>query len=320
MEIRSAELARQITRASSKQTYYTARLMVDQDLESDCFRAYGYFRWVDDMVDVDCQSKRERIVFILRQKELFERLYRAETCADMNPEEEILADLIRNDRGKCYRLRSYIRNFLAIIEFDAERKDRMITQDELDWYASTLGKAVTDGIQYFVCNGYPYPESENRYLAATGAHIVHMLRDMADDIQSGYFNIPSEKIEFNQKNVLQFDSPLMRFWVEARVQQARQYFSEGKKYLDELSILRCRIVGYWYCARFENLLDTIEHDGYVLRSTYKNPNKLITWLKFAGIALAQIWQHALHHIQSGSHLCGWSQDGVNNNYEVISDQ
>jgi len=50
MTKRTADLARTITRASSKQSYYTARLMVDKDLEVDCFRAYGYFRWVDDMV------------------------------------------------------------------------------------------------------------------------------------------------------------------------------------------------------------------------------------------------------------------------------
>jgi hypothetical protein len=58
------------------------------------------------------------------------------------------------------------------------------------------------------------------------------------------------------------------------------------------------------------LLDTFEYDGYVLHSTYKKPNKIINWLKFAGIALVQTWQHALHHIQNGSQLCGRSQNGV----------
>ena len=47
----SAALARSITQASSKQSYYTARLLVDRDLVDDCCRAYGYFRWADDVVD-----------------------------------------------------------------------------------------------------------------------------------------------------------------------------------------------------------------------------------------------------------------------------
>lgn len=315
----TADLARSITRVSSKQSYYTARLMVDSNLESDCYRAYGYFRWVDDRVDIEFQSKAERLAFIHRQKDLVERLYRGENPVDLVQEEEILADLICNDRGECYRLRSYIRNFLAIIEFDAVRKGQLISQQELDWYASTLGKAVTDGIQYFVCNGYAYPESEKRYLAATGAHIAHMLRDLKVDIPEGFINIPREEIERHHLDLRQLDSEAARAWVKTRVQLARLYFAEGKKYLDELTVLRCRIVGYWYCARFENLLDTIEKDGYVLRSVYLKTNKWITWLKFTGIALAQIWQHARYHFENDSGLCGWSQNQVENSFKIIPD-
>jgi phytoene/squalene synthetase len=310
MTTMTAELARDITRASSQQSYYTARLMVDPKLELDCYRAYGYFRWVDDVVDIDCTTKDERVAFIQRQKDLAEHLYRDEWPADLTPKEQILADLIRNNRGECCRLRSYIRNFLNIIEFDAERKGRLISQQELDWYASTLGKAVTDGIQYFVCNGYAYPESEKRYLAAIGAHIAHMLRDLKEDIPDGYVNIPREQIECHNLDLKQLDSDAMRAWVKSRVELARQYFIDGKQYLDELRVLRCRIVGYWYCARFENLLETIERDGYILRSAYPKPNKLLTWLKFSGIALVQIQRHALYHLQQGSGPCDWPQRQV----------
>ena len=309
MTAMSAELARTITRASSKQSYYTARLMVDQHLEFDCYRAYGYFRWVDDVVDIECSTQSERLAFIRHQKELVECLYRTEFPLDLTPEEEILADLIRNDAGMCYRLRSYIRNFLAIIEFDAERKGRLINQRELDWYASTLGKAVTDGIQYFVCNGYPYPESEKRYLAATAAHIVHMLRDLREDLPDGYINIPIEQVEARGLDLDQLGNPAMRAWVKERVNLARQYFAEGKLYLDELPVLRCRIVGYWYCARFESLLKTIEDDHYVLRAAYPKSNRLSTWLKFAVIALEQVGQHALFHLRRGSGPCNWPSGG-----------
>ncbi|MFC1997918.1 squalene/phytoene synthase family protein, partial [Chloroflexota bacterium] len=310
MANRTADLARKITRTSSIQSFFTAQLMVDRDLEDDCFRAYGYFRWVDDMVDIECQTKADRLSFIQRQKNLVEICYCGEKLADLTLEEEVLVDLIRNDRGVSIRLQSYIRNFLAIIEFDAERKGRLITQSELDWYASTLGKAVTDGIQYFVCNSYSYPESEKRYLAATGAHITHMLRDMAEDIQSGYFNIPVETIEIVENNFQQFENPVIRKWVKDRVQLARQYFAEGKQYLDDLPVLRCRIVGYWYCERFEFLLDKIVMDAYVLRSRYRKPNIIFSWMKFVGIALEQTWRHAIFHIQNRSGLCGWSQSQV----------
>ena len=94
----TAALARSITWASSKQTYYTARLMVDKDLVNDCYRAYAYFRWADDIIDISSQSSDERISFIRRQRELIDRLYRGERSNDLTPEEEMAADLISHVR------------------------------------------------------------------------------------------------------------------------------------------------------------------------------------------------------------------------------
>ena len=44
-------LAASITQAASKQTYYTIRFLVDDWLVDDAYRAYAYFRWVDDWLD-----------------------------------------------------------------------------------------------------------------------------------------------------------------------------------------------------------------------------------------------------------------------------
>ena len=46
-------LAASITRAASKQTYYTVRFLVDRGRVADAYRAYAYFRWVDDTLDSD---------------------------------------------------------------------------------------------------------------------------------------------------------------------------------------------------------------------------------------------------------------------------
>jgi len=287
----TAALARSITRASSKQTYYTARLMVDQDLVNDCYRAYAYFRWADDIIDITSQSSDERISFIRRQGELIDRLYRDERPHDLTPEEEMVADLISRDRGENSGLQSFIRNFLAVIEFDAYRKGRLISQDELTWYSDCLGKSVTDGIQYFIGNGHPYPVTEDRYLAATAAHITHMLRDMVLDIADGYINIPREYLEAHSISPEDVDSPSFQAWVRGWVEQARQYFREGKRYLDELDVLRCKIAGHWYCARFEGVLDTIERDGYILRAAYNERHKLSAWLKMAWLAASVSLRH-----------------------------
>jgi phytoene/squalene synthetase len=301
----TAALARSITRASSKQTYYTARLLVDKDLVNDFYRAYAYFRWADDIIDsgapvdtrasvdskvpasvdtssgVSSQSSDASISFMRRQKGLIDLLYSDERPDGLTPKEEIVADLINHDRAENSGLQSFIRNMFAIIEFDAHRKGRLISQDELTWYSNSLAKSVTDGIQYFVGNGHPYPATDDRYLAATAAHITHLLRDTSQDTVDGFINIPREYLEEHGINPYEVNSPPFRGWVRARVEQARQYFHRGKRYLDGLDVLRCKIAGYWYCARFEGVLDTIERDGYVLRPVYNARHKPSTQLKIA---------------------------------------
>ncbi len=77
----SARLARSITWASSKQSYITARLLADRDLADDCLRAYAYFRWADDTIDISLRSVEERTEFIARQKNLIEKLIPARTAS-----------------------------------------------------------------------------------------------------------------------------------------------------------------------------------------------------------------------------------------------
>jgi phytoene/squalene synthetase len=275
-------------------------LLVDGDLVDDFFRAYGYFRWVDDIVDAPAsldassQSAEERISFVRRQRELIDRLYRNERPDNLIPEEKIVADLISRDRESNSGLESFIRNMFAIIEFDAHRKGRLISQQELTWYSDRLARSVTDGIQYFIGNGHPYPDSDNRYLAGRAAHITHLLRDMAEDTAAGFINIPREYLEAHGIGPQDLDSPPFRAWVRSRVKQAREYFQDGKRYLDGLDVLRCKIAGYWYCARFEGVLDTIERDGYILRRDYNARRRPSTLIQIAWVCVPIALRHIGH--------------------------
>jgi phytoene/squalene synthetase len=288
----TAALARSITWNSSKQTYYTARTMVDKELMDDAYRAYAYLRWVDDTIDIISQSDEERIAFTKRQRDLLDRLYRKDIPDDLTPEEEMVACLIRHDGEENSKLRSFICNMFDIIEFDAYRRGQLISQEELIWYSDSLSKSIIDGLQYFIGHGHPYSKADDRYLAAIAAHIIHMLRDMLDDVQDGYFNIPREYLEAHNLTPLEFNNPSFLAWVKDRVELARAYFRRGQKYFDQVDILRNKITGYWYCIRFEVVLDTIEREGYVLREEYNEKNKISTMLKFAWKCLSL----TIHHI------------------------
>jgi len=285
-------LAQSITQGGSRQTYYMARLVVDKGLVSDFYRAYAYFRWADDVVDAPA-STGNRISFIRRQRELIDRLYKNDRPSGLTPEEEIVADLISRDKGDTSGLQSFIRNMLAVIEFDAHRKGRLVSQGELTRYSNWLARSVTDGLQYFIGNGHPYPDTNGRYSAAFAAHITHLLRDMLPDVADGFINIPREYLEAHGIGPEDVHSLPFRAWVRERVELARHYFREGKQYLDQVEVLRCKIAGYWYCARFEGVLEAIERDGYILRPMYNERHKASNRLKMAWLGLSVTLQHVV---------------------------
>ncbi len=191
----SGTLAAKITKSASKQTYYTIRFFADRGRVDDAYRAYGYFRWLDDVLDAEIGSKSEKIAFVNRQKSLLEACYRGEIPDGLCTEEWMLVDLVRNDTEKNSGLQSYLRNMMAIMVFDAERRGQAISQAELSGYSRALAVAVTEAMYYFIGHDDPSPNHEARYLAVTAAHIIHMLRDALEDTEAGYFNIPREYLQ-----------------------------------------------------------------------------------------------------------------------------
>jgi len=293
----TAALARSITWASSKQSYLTARLLADRDLADDCLRAYAYFRWADDMIDISLPGSTERAAFIDWQKRLIDELYRGRRPVALLPEEAMLADLIAHDRGPDSGLRSFIRNFMAVIEFDAYRRGRIAGRQELAAYTNNLATAVMDGIQYFIGNGHPYPRTHDRNLAVTGAHITHMLRDMREDLSAELINIPAEHLVAHGLNLEDIDSPQFRLWVQEQVDLARSCFHEGKTYIDSLQVLRCKLAGVWYCARFECVLNIIERDGYQLRTEYHARHGIKAWMEMVRLGVVVTLKHFIQRIQ-----------------------
>jgi hypothetical protein len=284
-----------ITLAASKQTYFTIRLLVDRERRPGAYQAYAYFRWVDDYLDQEAIQKSGRLAFIERQKELIERGYRGDWPGQISAEEQMLVDLIGGDREKNSGLQTYIRDMMAVMDFDAGRRGRLISQDELGEYTRWLATAVTEAMHYFIGHDCTAPRSEARYLAVTGAHITHMLRDTLEDTTVGYFNIPLEFIKLQRIDPRDVNSVPYRRWVQSRVELARACFAAGRRYLAQVENSRCRLAGYAYTARFEGVLDAIEKDGYQLRSSYPECKSLAAGMKIGGSILTQAFK--LHRRQ-----------------------
>ena len=282
--------ASSITKAASKQTYYTIRFLVDRERVADAYRAYGYFRWVDDTLDAETMTGVERIAFIQRQKSLLEKSYRGEIPWDVDIQAQMLVDLIQRDHEIDSGLRSYLHNMMQVMEFDAMRRGGLITQMELNEYTRWLATAVTDNLHHFIGHGEFAPRDETRYLAVSAAHITHMLRDTSDDLQAGYYNVPREVLETNRIGVQDVGSDAYRNWVKSRVQLAREYFRAGKDYFARVENPRCRLACYAYIARFEWLLDTIEREGYLLRPQYNERKSATTGVWMSWLTLSSMFR------------------------------
>ncbi len=288
--------ASSITKAASQQTYYTIRFLVDRERVADAYRAYGYFRWVDDVLDADSGSgpvlseveASERRAFLERQQSLLEKCYRGEAPRDANIQEKMLVELVQHDHEKDSGLQAYLRNMMLVMDFDARRRGRLISQVELHEYTRWLASAVTEAMHYFIGHGAFAPHDETRYLAVSAAHITHMLRDTFDDVQAGYYNIPREVLEANHIGPLDVQSDAYRAWVKSRVLLAREYFKAGKGYFARVQNPRCRLASFAYIARFEWLLDTMEREGYRLRPQYNERKSVGTGLRMSWLALSSM--------------------------------
>jgi len=295
----TAQLASAITRASSKQTYFTIRLLADRRRRADAFRAYAYFRWVDDVLDGDAASAETantsvstRARFLERQASLVEQCLLGGSPTGVNPQEAMLVDLVRHAELTEWGLDAYLRHMMRVMAFDAHRRGRLITQAELDAYSGWLAAAVTGAMHYFV-GGMPNPPTDPAaYQAVFGAHSLHMLRDACEDIDAGYFNIPREFLEARGIGPRDINSDAYRDWVEHRVRVAKADLVAGAAYFAHVPNVRHRIAGLSYLARFRWLVPTIAADGFRLRPCYPERRRF-------AMALGMGWDvtaHLLHPV------------------------
>ena len=283
-----------ITKAGSKQTYYTFRFLVDRERVDYAYRAYAYFRWVDDILDADSDSgpllneveASERWEFLERQKSLLESCYRGEVPRDTTIQEKMLVELVQSDDEKDSGLQAYLRNMMRVLDFDARRRGQLITLVELDEYTRWLAVAVTEAMHYFIGHGDYAPTDETRYMAVSAAHITHLLRDTLEDIQAGYFNIPREYLEAKGIGPQDVEREAYRAWVQERANLARACFKSGKEYLARVKNIRCRIAGYAYISSFEGVLEVIESLDYRLAPHSMQSKGLKAKIKMSGSVLS----------------------------------
>ena len=283
--------ASSITKAASKQTYFTIRFLVDRDRVEDAYRAYGYFRWVDDLLDADSGSESERRAFLERQKSLLEQSYRGDFPRDCEiVQEKMLVDLVRHDQEE--------EQWPAILpaQHDAGHGIRCPAPRQVDLAGRTERVHALAGDRsdrspalFHRAMVILHLMDETRYLAVSAAHITHMLRDTYDDLLAGYFNIPREVLEANHIDAAgcQFQS-LSRLGEKSGI-AGSGLFLRLAKVISRVSKtcaaawLALPILpasnGYWTRLKVE---------GYALRPLYNERKSIGTGLRMSWLTLSSM--------------------------------
>lgn len=179
-----ASPAAAITRSASTHSYLTNRWLADPACRDDACARDAYFRWLEDTMDERLVDRAERMAFVSRQQRLLARATSGATSAGPSPEEGLLMGLFRPERatpgsgkiraetvdGRTGGPLLSVRSMLGVMEFEARRRGRPVTQHELDSYTGELAIAVTEASHHCIGHGERSPQDETRYVAVTGDH------------------------------------------------------------------------------------------------------------------------------------------------------
>jgi phytoene/squalene synthetase len=286
----TSSLAREITYKASQQTAWTIQTLVPQHKRDDAFRAYAYFRWVDDVLDGDSLHQGERLSFLHSQMELLDQCLSGNPPRQISSDEWLLVELTQGPLGHDPGLRTYLRDMMAVMAFDAHRRQQRISQFELALYSKRLAAAVTEAVYTFIGDRCGAPRTAARYLAADAAHIVHMLRDMHEDLEAGYINIPLEVLPGDHVRPEDLSLPQVKDWVRSRIETAHSYFRQGEAYLAQIGNSRCRMAGVLYALRFQGVMEAIEREDYQLCRDYSDCMSPMAAIRRLPDALRMFWK------------------------------
>jgi phytoene/squalene synthetase len=243
---------------------------------------------VDDLLDGETLTDTERNQFLLTQRQLLQSCLESRPSRTLSAEEWLLVDLKTGDLGQDPGLRIYLQDMMDVMAFDTLRRGKRIDTRQLTWYSRRLATAVTEAVYTFIGDRCLAPRAAERYAAADAAHIIHMLRDMHQDLDAGYINIPVDVIPGHEVNRSMLNGPIVKDWVRRRIELARDYFTIGENYLNSIQNRRCRMAGAWYATRFAGVMKAIEHEDYLLRDDYSDckGNRMMLHMLWEGFRAA----------------------------------
>lgn len=257
-------------------TYRLLKLLYSQHVVSLFSLVYTYFRWLDDLIDLPSSTDKERQETIRRQKYLFTSFYSDEKQLphDLNQQERMLQLVIKYDIRNGFCLQKYISQMIKALEFDVERRYQIVSKNVLNDYSRRLGQSYT-GVFTIITVGDQLSPDVYAQLGQGGvaAHLVHILRDLHEDISYGYYNFGKEDAKKYGMSINQISDAAIETWAYEVSKKAWVMFNAGFRGLKSVRSTRYHLLYNTIVAPYFFLLKKIESNNYKLNEQNWLSNK-----------------------------------------------
>ena len=198
-----AEFARDIARKDQPKASRILDFLIDKPERDYINLCFSYLRWTDNIVDNPALPVNHKKKFIEQQKNLIFLSYKKESFEPSGIEEACLFHFAEYaiSNGNLMLL-DEVRNMVEAMSMDVKRLEGsgVFSNAELDHYINLMSRSVFNILYNFIAfPGFEY--REEFYLGSKFTTTALMIRDLEEDINAGFINIPAEDIERYQLDI-----------------------------------------------------------------------------------------------------------------------
>lgn len=198
-----AEFARNIAKKESPKASVILDFLIDKPGRDYLNLCYSYLRWTDDIVDNPNFPVEYKKNFIEHQKDLISLSYSKESFEPSGIEEACFFHFAEYAvSSNNLLLLEEVKNMVEAMSMDVKRLEGsgVFSSAELEHYINLMSKSVFNILYNFIAfPGFEY--REEFYLGSKFTTTALMIRDLMEDINAGFINIPEEDIDRYQLDV-----------------------------------------------------------------------------------------------------------------------
>ncbi len=193
----AAEFARSIAKNDQPKASKILDFLINKSQRDYVNLCFAYLRWADDIVDNPDLPVKQKRKFIEHQKKLVCLTYNENSFEPTGIEEACLFYFTEFAKSTGdLKLLDEVKNMMDALSMDVDRLENsgVFSNNDLDHYIDLMSKSLFNILYVFTL-----PKSEYReefYLGSKFTTAALMIRDLEEDIDAGFINIPAEVINY----------------------------------------------------------------------------------------------------------------------------